>query len=75
MNEQNRQKIIDIIKEFVYDGTEITDESTSTDLILDSLDEVEIIMKIEKVFDVDLYEDIQRGMTVGELIDIVDKKI
>lgn len=69
------------VKEFVADElvrnlAEIKDSSTLESLGADSLDVVELILNIEKEFEIEvLDEDVEKLATVGELIDYIQKKV
>lgn len=66
------EKITKILKEYKQDDDlVITEETTFTELALDSLDTVEIIMNLEEEFGVtiEMNENIQ---SVGDLIKVIE---
>jgi|WetSurMetagenome_2_1015567.scaffolds.fasta_scaffold583478_2 acyl carrier protein len=68
------EKITKIIQDYKQDeNLEITEDTTFSDLALDSLDTVEIVMNLEEQFGVtiDMDEEIK---TVGDLIRVMGKK-
>lgn len=67
-------KIKEIVAEHVdEDVTKITEETTFKELGIDSLDAVELVMKLEEELDVTL--DLDRELqTVGELVAFVEEK-
>ena len=68
------EKITKIIQDYKQDeNLEITADTTFSDLALDSLDTVEIVMNLEEQFGVtiDMDEEIK---TVGDLIRVIEKK-
>lgn len=67
------EKIAKIIREYKQDeNLEISESTTFSDLALDSLDTVEIVMSMEEQFNVaiEMDEDIK---TIGDLIRVIKK--
>lgn len=56
------------------DVSEVTRESTFQDLGIDSLDTVEMLMKLEDEIGVEVELD-QKVETVGELVDFIESKM
>ena len=70
-------KILETLSDEIgYEKTSITDKANlRTDLGLDSLDEVELLTKIEDYFEIHIPDDILTGGlgTVSNLCDIIEK--
>ena len=66
-----------IIDKLGVDESEVTNEASFTnDLGADSLDTVELIMELEKEFDIQIPDDEAEGIaTVGDAISFVEKAI
>ena len=66
-----------IIDKLGVDESEVTTEASFTnDLGADSLDTVELIMELEKEFDIQIPDDEAEGIaTVGDAISFVEKAI
>lgn len=64
-----------IVDKLAVDENEVTPEANfTTDLSADSLDTVELIMELEKEFDITIPEDEATGIqTVGDAIAYVEK--
>lgn len=74
--EETFSKISDIIADkLAIDKQRITKESTLADLGADSLDLVEIIMKMEEQFGIEINdEDAEHMNNVGQVVDYIQKK-
>ncbi len=73
-----KQKVTDIIvEELGVEESEVTKEASFIeDLGADSLDTVELIMKFEEEFEIDIPdEDAEKLTTVGKAIDYLNSKI
>jgi len=69
------QKIVNVIAEHLgIDVSEITEGTTFEELGVDSLDIVEMVMKFEEEFSVELELE-QKFDTVGELAKFVESKL
>jgi len=68
-------KVIDIIAEKIsVDKAIITPQSTFATLGADSLDMVEVIMKLEEVFSIEIKdEDVEKMATINDLVEYVQK--
>ena len=66
-----------IVDKLGVDESEVTNEASFTnDLGADSLDTVELIMELEKEFDIQIPDDEAEGIaTVGDAISFVEKVI
>ena len=66
-----------IVDKLGVDESEVTNEESFTnDLGADSLDTVELIMELEKEFDIQIPDDEAEGIaTVGDAISFVEKAI
>ena len=66
-----------IVDKLGVDESEVTNEASFTnDLGADSLDTVELIMELEKEFDIQIPDDEAEGIaTVGDAISFVEKAI
>ena len=78
----NKPEIFEKIKDVLVDkydaeGTSVAESNTLTeDLGLDSLDQVELIMEMEKQFSLKIDdEDAAQIKTVGDILNYVDKKV
>lgn len=78
----DRQALIEKLKSFVEEDTgkvcpEMTDDTTLREgLELDSMDLVGVIMKVEDHFRIRLsQEELQNTLTVGQLLDLLTRKI
>ena len=70
-------KVIEIISEaLIVDEIEVTADSDITDLGADSLDVIDIIVKCEKEFDINIpHEDEDKFSTVGNIVEYIEKRI
>ncbi len=78
LEQEQKDKIVSIISDLTGVSEEkITEESKLSDeLGLDSLDLVEVVMKLEEEFDCSIPdEDYETSMTVGSLFEIVSNRI
>lgn len=75
--EQIKVTLTTLIKEEYYiDEVSINEEAKLTDLGLDSLDVVELIMRVEKEFNIEIPDDdAEKLETFGSVLDYVDKKV
>ncbi len=78
----NKPEIFEKIKDVLVDkydaeGTSVAESNTLTeDLGLDSLDQVELIMEMEKQFSLKIDDDdAAKIKTVGDILNYVDKKV
>lgn len=73
--EELREKLKSIVAGQLSINTEdIIDGATLDELGADSLDRVEVVMKIEEVLDLELNDDeMEKIATFGELVDYIDK--
>ncbi|HAW07957.1 MAG: acyl carrier protein [Chloroherpetonaceae bacterium] len=72
-----RKKVTEIIvKKLGVEETQITDSASFTkDLGADSLDTVELIMEIEKAYDISIEEsDAEKIQTVGDVLNYLNAK-
>ena len=68
------EKVIRIVADHLgVDESEISAESKFSNLNIDSLDMVEIVMQLEEEFNVSL-EDMQNAETVQDLLDYIAKQ-
>ena len=72
---ETKSKIIDLIAEQLnIDKKSISENSTLSELGADSLDRVEIIMKLEEEFSIEINDEMAQDIsTVGQAIDYVNK--
>lgn len=73
-----KAKVIElIIEELGVEAGEVTPEASFIeDLGADSLDTVELIMKFEEEFDIDIADDDAEGLTtVGKAIEYLEKQL
>jgi len=78
MNLQEIETIVSelLIEKLVISETEISFKSAIKDLGADSLDEVEIIIEIEKKFGITIPDDdILQIQNIGELCEYIEKKL
>jgi len=75
--DQIKVKLTTLIKEEYYiDEVNINEEAKLTDLGLDSLDAVELIMRVEKEFNIEIPDnDAEKLEAFGSVVDYVDKKV
>ena len=72
---------LDGVKEVIdetlkYSGDVMTDTKLKGDLIMDSLDGVELVMALEEKFGVEIpNEDMANLETVGDIVTYIDKKV
>lgn len=72
---------LDGVKEVIdetlkYSGDVATDTKLKGDLIMDSLDGVELVMALEEKFGVEIpNEDMANLETVGDIVTYIDKKL
>lgn len=66
-----------VAKELLCDLDQITHETNlRTDLNMDSLDEVSVIIELENEFEIEIHEDLYGGITtLQEFIDLVKSKV
>jgi len=66
-----------VVEELSVDASEVTPESTFVeDLGADSLDVVELVMRFEEEFDVEIPdEDAEKITTVGEAVKYIESKV
>ena len=66
-----------IVDKLGVDESEVTNDASFTnDLGADSLDTVELIMELEKEFDIQIPDDEAEGIaTVGDAISVVEKAV
>lgn len=70
------EKVKEIINDKLCPEVEITEDSTFENLGADSLDTIELIMKIEDEFGIRLPdEETDSVKTVKDLVDIIEKKL
>ena len=73
-----KAKVIElIVEELGVEASEVTIEASFIeDLGADSLDTVELIMKFEEEFDIDIADEDAEGLTtVGKAIEYLEKKL
>ena len=77
MSDANTKVKAIIIDKLGVDESEVTNDASFTnDLGADSLDTVELIMELEKEFDIQIPDDEAEGIaTVGDAISFVEKAI
>lgn len=68
------KKLQDIVSDYKGEQIELKPETTFDDLGFDSLDKVELLMKLEEEFGFQFDDDIQIS-GVQELIDIIAKRV
>ena len=69
------EKIIEVVAEHIgADAADITEATTFEDLGVDSLDTVEMVMRLEEELKVDLELEEKYG-TVGELANFIETKV
>ena len=76
MSDKLNQVLSVIIEYTSFDKDGLTSETKITDdLGLDSLDIVEIGLRIEKAFDIEVSDDdLETVTTVGDLVELIEKK-
>ncbi len=74
-----KERVIQVIADTLiinFGDEEITDQTTSMDLCMDSIDEVEIIMALEDEFDLDITdEDANKFDTVGDIVAFLERVV
>ena len=77
MSETNTKVKAIIVDKLGVDESEVTNDASFTnDLGADSLDTVELIMELEKEFDIQIPDDEAEGIaTVGDAISFVEKAV
>ena len=77
MSDTNTKVKAIIIDKLGVDESEVTNDASFTnDLGADSLDTVELIMELEKEFDIQIPDDEAEGIaTVGDAISFVEKSV
>lgn len=76
MSEDAVAKITEILGEFHEGKIEVTENTSFEDLGLDSLDVVELSVKIEDAFGIDIDEDdLENVRTVGDAANLVRSKL
>ena len=77
MSDTNTKVKAIIIDKLGVDESEVTNDASFTnDLGADSLDTVELIMELEKEFDIQIPDDEAEGIaTVGDAISFVEKAV
>jgi acyl carrier protein len=75
MSNNLESKVIGIVAEQLHmNPQEITSASTLTNLGADSLDRVELVMKFEEEFHIEIRdEDAEKLVTVGDLVSYIQK--
>ena len=69
------KEVVEILDGFCYSSEELSVEEKISDLGLDSLDMVEITMKLEEKFDISIEdEEIENLKTVSDIIELVVSK-
>lgn len=69
------KEVVEILDVFCYSSEELSVEEKISDLGLDSLDMVEITMKLEEKFDISIEdEEIENLKTVSDIIELVVSK-
>lgn len=74
----NRENILEILAKIMQTSVDSIDLSTKiSDIDINSLDVVEMVMKIEDQFNVDLSipDDVSYAKTVGDLVDALEQMI
>ena len=75
------EKVVEILRKIVVDKLrceydEITNESRPRDLGADSLDEIEMLIEIEKEFNIYISDqEAERIITFGDAVEVVTKKV
>lgn len=76
----NREDIKNKIKDIIVDkndvdAAEVTENANfETDLGMDSLDRVELLMEIEKEYDITIPDDdAEKAITINDCVDLVEK--
>lgn len=74
MSENNQTKIVNLIAEQLHiQPSEVTLQSTLQSLGADSLDRVEMVMKLEEEFGVEVRdEDAEKLVTVADLVNYIE---
>lgn len=77
MSDTNTKVKAIIVDKLGVDESEVTNDASFTnDLGADSLDTVELIMELEKEFDIQIPDDEAEGIaTVGDAISFVEKSV
>lgn len=77
-----RQEIFDYVIEVIsnqvcVDGNELSEKTTlHEDLAMDSLDDIEVIMKLEGKYNIDVSDgDASKCVTIGDMIDLIDRMV
>ncbi len=63
-----------LVKELSLDQEEVTMEKTFTDLGIDSLDLVELVMELEEEFDITI-EEAESLQTVGDVVNYITEQV
>ena len=63
-----------LVKELSLDQEEVTMEKTFTDLGIDSLDLVELVMELEEEFDITI-EEAETLQTVGDVVNYITEQV
>ena len=67
--------VFDIVQPYCI-GTPVTRESLLNDIGLDSLDTLEMVMEVEKHFNLSIPdEDVEEFKNVGQIVDYIGEKI
>lgn len=75
----NKEEIKSKIKEIIVDKNGVSDEQVTdnanfeTDLGMDSLDRVELMMEVEKEFKITIPDDAEIVHTLNDCVEIVDR--
>jgi acyl carrier protein len=76
MSDEILQKVTEILGQFEVDPADVSEGATFDGLGLDSLDVVELSVKIEDEFSLDIDEDDLKDVaTVGDAVALVQKKL
>lgn len=70
--------VIEAISNQVYvDCDELSEKTTlDEDLAMDSLDDIEVLMKLEDKYNIDVSDDdASKCVTIGDMIDLIDRMV
>ena len=75
-----RNEVKKILYDILSENTDanLNEEGNLSDLGMDSLESIEMVINIEKEFDMTIEDEISgqfNGMTLGEIVDVIHKKM
>lgn len=71
-----QERVINILKEQLFEDNISIDDSFESDLMIDSLDRIEMVFAFEEEFGIEIADEEAEGLkTVSDAVDLVDRKI